>query len=74
MKRVTGEVVALVALVVVVDALFVAVYFLAALRTESDPVKIGFTVVWTLVTLGVVMRGLSRVRSARLSSIRTKPE
>jgi hypothetical protein len=61
------EVLRLVGTVVVVDLLFIAAYFLARLRTASSPVKVGFTVLWTLATLGVVVRGLPRLRSARIS-------
>jgi hypothetical protein len=56
----------LVALVLGVDALFVAIYFLGELRRASDAGKLVFTALWTLVTLGVVIRGLARIRSARL--------
>ena len=66
MKPVGREALLLVGLVLLVDAIFVAAYFLGNLRTISDPAKVGFTVVWTLVTLAVVIRGLSRVRKARL--------
>lgn len=59
-------VIELVFLVLVVDAVFVAGYFLAGIRQASDPAKLVFTVVWTLVTLAVVIRGLVRLRSARL--------
>jgi hypothetical protein len=62
------EVVWLVVAVLAVDAIFAGVYFLGRLRSASDPVKVAFTAVWTLVTLGVVIRGLSRVRRARLDS------
>jgi hypothetical protein len=67
-ERLKREVLWLVAAVLLVDALFVAVFFLAGLRTTTDTVKVGFTVVWTLVTLGVVLRGLSRIRRVRLDS------
>ena len=60
------EALLLVGLVLLVDAMFVAAYFLGNLRTVSDPAKVAFTLVWTLVTLAVVIRGLSRVRKARL--------
>jgi uncharacterized membrane protein YidH (DUF202 family) len=60
------EVLALVILVLGVDAIFVAAYFLAQVQSTSDSGKVVFTAVWTLVTLGVVIRGLSRVRRARL--------
>jgi hypothetical protein len=67
MKRVGREALRLVGVVLLVDAGFVAAYFLANLRIASDPAKLAFTAVWTLVTLAVVIRGLSRVRSARLA-------
>jgi hypothetical protein len=60
------EVLALVVLVLVVDAAFVAAYFLGHVRSTTDTGKLIFTAGWTLVTLAVVSRGLSRVRRARL--------
>jgi hypothetical protein len=60
------EVLWLVLAVLAIDAVFVTLYFLARLPTASDAVKLVFTALWTLVTLGIVIRGLSRVRSARL--------
>jgi hypothetical protein len=54
--------------VLLVDAVFVAIYFLADLRTTTDTAKVAFTAVWTLVTLAVVLRGLSRIRRVRLES------
>ena len=65
MKPVAREAGLLVGLVLLVDAGFVAAYYLGHLRTFSDPAKVAFTVVWTLVTLAVVIRGLSRIRKAR---------
>jgi hypothetical protein len=62
------EVVVLVALVLAVDLVFVALYFLGRLRSASDPVKLGFTLLWTLTTLAVVIRGLTRLRKARLQT------
>jgi hypothetical protein len=60
------EVLLLVAMVLVVDLVFVAAYFVARVRTSSDPVKVGFTALWTLATMGVVIRGLTRLRRARI--------
>jgi Na+-transporting methylmalonyl-CoA/oxaloacetate decarboxylase gamma subunit len=60
------EVLLLVALVLVLDALFVAVYFMGKVRSASDPTKLVFTAVWTLAILVIAIRGLSRIRSARL--------
>jgi hypothetical protein len=60
------EALVLVLVVLAVDAAFIALYFLTQLRHAAGGVKLGFTVVWTLVTLAVVIRGLSRIRSARV--------
>ena len=66
-------VIELVLLVLVVDAVFIALYFLAGIKQAPDPAKLAFTVVWTLVTLAVVIRGLVRLRSARLERRGTTP-
>ncbi|MGZ8398004.1 MAG: hypothetical protein ACXWWN_03095 [Gemmatimonadales bacterium] len=57
----------LVGLVLAVDALFVAVYFGAGIEQASDSVKIVFTAIWTVINLAVVIRGLTRIRSARVN-------
>jgi hypothetical protein len=62
MKR---ELFLLLATVLVVDAVFIAGYFLFHLAAARDPAKIGYTAVWTVVTLLVVLRGLTRIRSLR---------
>jgi hypothetical protein len=66
MKPVWREVLLLVGVILLVDAIFIAAYFVGEVRTVSDPAKLAFTAVWTLATLAVVIRGLSRVRKARL--------
>jgi hypothetical protein len=60
------EVLTLVVLVVIVDAIFIAVYFLAKLLTMPAQYKVGYTLLWTLLTLAVVVRGLNRIRRARI--------
>ena len=60
------EALVLVGLVLAVDAIFIAVYFAAGIEPASDSVKIAFTVVWTVINLAVVIRGLTRIRSARV--------
>jgi len=60
------EVVMLVGLVVVVDVVFIAAYFLGGIDRSSDQLKLLFTVAWTVITLVIVLRGLLRVRQARL--------
>jgi hypothetical protein len=62
MKR---ELFLLLATVLVVDALFIAGYLLFHLDAARDPAKIGYTAAWTVVTLLVVLRGLTRIRSLR---------
>jgi hypothetical protein len=60
------EVLLLIGLVLALDAGFVAIYFLGNVRTASDSAKVVFTAVWTLAVLAIAIRGLSRIRSARL--------
>jgi hypothetical protein len=55
-------------MVLVVDLVFMVIFFLANLRTASAPAKLAFTVLWTLATVGVVLRGLTRLRRARVQS------
>ena len=56
----------LIALVLAVDAAFVAVYFLANVRSAPDAGKLLFTAIWTVAILLIAIRGLSRIRSSRL--------
>ncbi len=60
------EVLLLVGLVLALDGVFVAAYFLGHVRSASDTGKVVFTAVWTLAILILAVRGLSRIRNARL--------
>jgi hypothetical protein len=60
------EVLTLVGLVVAADALFIAAYFLLHLAHESAGVRLGFAAAWTLVTLAIALRSLTRIRAVRL--------
>jgi membrane protein DedA with SNARE-associated domain len=60
------EVLTLVGLVVLIDLVFIAAYFLGDIDHSSDQMKLLFTVVWTAITLVVVLRGLLRIRKGRL--------
>ena len=64
--RVRREVFVLVGLVLVVDAVFVAGYYLAGLGRATGGVKIGYTGLWTAVNLLVVLRVLGRIRAERV--------
>lgn len=55
----------LIGLVIGVDAIFFGIYRLAGLGRSGPPVKLGFTVLWTLATLAVVLPRLTRIRELR---------
>jgi hypothetical protein len=59
-----------VGLVLLVDGVFIAGYFLADLAAASVNVKFGYMIAWTMVTLAAVLRGLGRVRAARVRLMR----
>jgi hypothetical protein len=63
--RLRREVVTLVVLVLVVDGLFIGGYFGAGVVRASGAVKLGYVVAWTLATMVVVLRGLTRIRALR---------
>ncbi|HEX2219848.1 MAG TPA: hypothetical protein VHG35_13670 [Gemmatimonadales bacterium] len=64
------ELLRLVVAVVLVDALFLAGYFLFHLERVGSTAKIAYTAAWTVVTLLVVVRALTRIRSLRGRSAR----
>jgi hypothetical protein len=64
------EALTLIGLVLLVDVLFIAIYFLAGVRDASATMKVAYTVLWTLLILVVVIRGLARVRNARMNQRR----
>jgi len=64
------EVLGLILAVLVVDAVFMGAYFLIRVQAASDPAKLAFTALWTLVTLAIVIRGLARIRGVRLRRFR----
>jgi hypothetical protein len=59
------ELLRLVLAVVLVDALFIAGYYLLRLELAPSPRKIGYTAAWTAVTLFIVLRALTRIRALR---------
>ena len=62
------EVLTLAGLVLLVDGVFIACYYAAGLRAASGNVRLGYTVLWTVVTLAIVLRSLGRIRSTRARS------
>jgi hypothetical protein len=66
------ELLRLVLAVVLVDALFIAGYYLFYLQLASSSApKIGYTMAWTAVTLFIVLRALTRIRALRRRGRRT---
>ena len=59
------QVALLIGLVVGVDAVFFGIYTLAGLGRAGPGVKLGFTVLWTVATLAVVLPRLTRIRELR---------
>jgi hypothetical protein len=59
------ELLRLVLAVVLVDALFIAGWYLFRFEPAPSPRKIGYTAAWTAVTLFIVLRGLTRIRALR---------
>jgi hypothetical protein len=64
--RVRREVLSLVGMVLLVDALFIGGYFALGLGRASWDLKLGYTIVWTAVVLIVVLRSLARIRAERI--------
>jgi len=64
--RLKRELLLLVAIVLLIDGGFIAVYLLTPLRSATGTLKLSYTVLWTGVTLIVVLRGLRRLRARRL--------
>lgn len=71
--RLRREVLALVGWVVAVDALFIAGYFALRMASRPNGAKLAYTILWTVVTLAVVLRGLLRVRAERVKRL-ARPE
>jgi hypothetical protein len=64
--RVRREVLTLVGLVLLVDALFIGGYFALGIGRASWGLKLGYTIVWTCIVLVVVLRSLARIRAERI--------
>jgi hypothetical protein len=64
------EVLRLLGMVLLVDGVFIAGYFIAGLAAASANFNFGYMIAWTMVTLAVVLWGLGRVRAARVRLMR----
>jgi hypothetical protein len=60
------EVLVLLGLVLAVDVVFIAGFYLGGLERASRGTKVGYTAIWTMATLVVVLRSLGRIRAERI--------
>jgi len=64
-RALTREVGLLVGLVLLVDGIFIALYYLLQIPAAPPSIRLGYTVLWTALTLVVVLRALGRIRRLR---------
>jgi hypothetical protein len=60
----------MIALVAGVDAVAIGAFYLTKMARAAPSTRMVFTGVWMLVTLAVVLVGLTRIRRARLEAFR----
>ena len=58
--------------VVVLDAVAIAIYYLADIPLRPASIRYPFFALWMLATLAIVLPGLQRVRAARGGTTRRK--
>lgn len=56
----------MIALVAVLDAITIGIYYAVGMTSRAPRVQIVYTAVWTVLTLLIVLRGMNRVKAARL--------
>jgi len=59
----------MVLLVVALDAVAIGIYYTAGIALRPNPIHMGFVVVWTLATLGIVAVYMKRIRQLRDAAI-----
>ena len=64
-RAVRREILRLILGVLLVDALFIGGYFLFHLDRAATGPRLGYTAAWTIATLAVVLRALTRIRRLR---------
>ena len=57
----------MIGLVIALDAVTIGIYYAVGMKGRPAKVQLAFTAVWTVLTLLVVLRGMGRVRAARLA-------
>ena len=69
-RALTREVGLLVGLVLLVDGIFVGLYYTLRLATAAPSVRLACTLLWTALTLVIVLRALGRIRRIRARRLR----
>lgn len=64
-RALTREVGLLVGLVLLVDGIFVGLSYALRIATAAPQVRLGYTILWTALTLVIVLRALARIRALR---------
>ena len=64
-REIRKQLMIMVALVLVIDAIAIAVFNTMDIGDTSRGTRTMFTAAWTVVTLAVVLNGLYRIRQAR---------
>jgi hypothetical protein len=59
----------MVLLVIALDAIAIGAYYGLAIALRPNQVQMGFVVVWTLATLGIVLVYMKRIRKLRDAAI-----
>jgi len=59
----------MVSLVVGLDVIAIALYYGLSIARRANQVQMGFVVVWTLATLGIVLVYMKRIRQIRDAAI-----
>jgi hypothetical protein len=64
----------MIGLVIGLDAITIAIYYALGMKYRAPRVQIAFTAVWTVLTLLVVLRGMGKVRRARVEGRLGQPQ
>ena len=64
-REMRRQLLAMIGVIVVVDAVAVAAWFYAGIRGRSTVVQLLFTIVWTAATLAAVIVSMRKIMAAR---------
>jgi hypothetical protein len=64
-RALTRELGLLVGLVLLVDGIFIGLHYALRIAAAPPAVRLGYTILWTALTLLIVLRALARIRRIR---------